>query len=66
MLKIRYLKVQTRSSSNIIMPSWKNVVLQQSIKFSGLKFWNKIPNDIKNGKSIDLLRKKMKYYLANN
>jgi len=64
--KIRFLKVQTRSSSNIIMPSLKNAVSQQSIKFSGPKRWNRIPNDIKNSKSINLFRKKMKHYLIAN
>jgi len=66
--KIRSLKVQTRNSSNIIMPSLKNSSSQQLIKFSDPKLWNRIPNDIKNSKSINLLvfRKKMKHYVIAN
>jgi len=62
--KIRSLKVQTRSSSNsIIIPSLKNAVSLQSIKFSSPKLWNRIPNDIKKlVKSINLFRKKKKHY----
>jgi len=64
--KIRTQKVQTRSRSIIIMSSLKNAVSQQSIIFSDPKLCNRIQNDLKNRKSINLFRKKMKHYLIAN
>ena len=57
-------KLNTRScfSDTYYLPRFKTNKLQDSIKFTGVTVWNKIPNEIKNC-SLNVFLKKLKIFI---
>ena len=56
---IHKLNTRSCSSDTYYLPRFKTNKLQHSIKFTGVKVWNKIPNEIKNC-SLNVFLKKLK------
>ena len=56
---IHKLKTRSCSSDTYYLPRFKTNKLQHSIKFTGVKVWNKIPHEIKNC-SLNVFLKKLK------
>ena len=53
------LNIRSCSSDTYNLPRFKTNKLQHSIKFAGLKVWNKLPNEIKSC-SLNVFSKKIK------
>ena len=60
----KYLKINTRSSSKIHKEQARTDYKKISVQFKGCEIWNNLPISIKNSKSIEIFKKKIKkYYL---
>ena len=58
--------VITRSNSQIISISCKNMVSKQSIRYIGPKMWNQLPASIKKSNSLSAFNKKQKFSFLKN
>ena len=54
---------QTRSASNLSCPLFRLNSSQHSISFSGPKFWNGLPNDLKQPSSSNYFKFKLKKFM---
>ena len=61
-------KISTRgsNSSNYFIPYYQTTKLQRSIKYHGPKLWNSLDTTIKNSKSANIFKKRLKNSLLNN
>ena len=66
LFSIKATRITTRSNSKYTPPSYRATVCQQSIKFLGLKIWNKLPTIIKESKSLRSFARKAKAHLISN
>ena len=57
--------IQTRNSANLFLPRYRLMSSQKSIKYTGAKIWNSIPNSIKNN-TVNHFKSKYKNHLINN
>ena len=57
--------MKTRSSSNVDT-SFCRSVIQQSLKFIGPKVWNNIPFTIRDSKTNNVFKQKLKQFLLNS
>ena len=53
----------TRQVNDLVLPQPRNNLLLRSIFFSGIRFFNSLPVDIKVGTSDSVFKKRLKDYL---
>ena len=56
---------KTRSSSNVVTNFCRSTVIQQSLKFIGPKVWNNTPHIIRDSKTNNVFKQKLKQFLLN-
>ena len=65
---LQFISLRSRSNTSGLtyyIPQYKTTRLQRSLKYTGVKIWNKIPNWIKT-KSYSQFLKHLKLYLQGN
>ena len=58
--------MKTRSSNNVVTSFCRSTVVQQSLKFIGPKVWNNISLIIRNAKTNNVFKQKLKQFLLNS
>ena len=53
----------TRQSSHLVVPRTRTVKADRSVSVRGPKFWNTLPEDIKECNNFPCFKKKLKSYL---
>ena len=59
-------KINTRNSSNFIIPNFTMAKAQKSLFNRGLDLYNKIPIEIKKTENLSLFKKSLKKYVSRN
>ena len=55
----------TRHSNDLLLPLYHLSNSQRSISYQGPKFWNEIPDQIKNSNSLSLFKRKLRVFILN-
>ena len=54
------LNTRNANSLNVVPPKPNIQLYCQSLKYSGAKVWNLLPNNFQNAQSLDIFKKKIK------
>lgn len=54
---------ETRSTNCFVIPPHKTVLFEKSVKYRLIKFWNELPNEIKDEKNLDVFKFKLTAYI---
>ena len=55
----------TRTSTNIHLPTHRTRLFQHTIRYTGAKHWNTLPQLIRHSPSLGLFKRNIKRYLLN-